>query len=56
MDIPWATNLLHFHQNKLFKNMFCILALYGLATVLATFKRIGQFFPKSSGHPVTLST
>jgi hypothetical protein len=53
MVTPLATSLLHFQLNKLFKNMVCILALFGLATVLATFqKNIGQFFSKSSGHPV----
>jgi hypothetical protein len=31
--------------------MVCICALFGLATVLATFKKIGQFFSQSSGHP-----
>ncbi len=40
MAIPWATNLLHFHVNKLFKHMFCNLA-FGLAI----------FFPN---HLVTL--
>ncbi len=47
----WATNLLHFHQNKVFESKFCILTLFGLATVLATFKNIGRFFSESSGHP-----
>jgi hypothetical protein len=42
MAIPLATNLLHFYLNELFKNMVCILALLGLATVLATFQKIGQ--------------
>ncbi len=33
--------------------MVCILGLFGLATVLATFqKNFGQFFSNSSGHPV----
>jgi hypothetical protein len=42
---PLATSLLHFQLNKLFKNMVCILALFGLATVLATFQKIlGEFF------------
>jgi hypothetical protein len=41
MAIPLATNLSHFHLNELFKNMVCILALLGLATVLATFQKIG---------------
>jgi hypothetical protein len=27
------------------------LALFGLATVSATFQNIGQFFAKASGHP-----
>jgi hypothetical protein len=27
------------------------LALFYLAAVLATFKKIGRFFPNSSGHP-----
>jgi hypothetical protein len=31
--------------------MFCILVLFGLASVLATFQKIGRFFSKSSGHP-----
>jgi hypothetical protein len=51
MAVPWASNLLHFHLNKLFKNVFCILALFGLAAGLATFQNIGRFFSKSSGHP-----
>jgi hypothetical protein len=49
--IPWATNLLFFHLNKLFTITIGILALVGLATVLATFQKIGQFFSKSFGHP-----
>jgi hypothetical protein len=31
--------------------VFCILALFGLAAVLATFQKIGQLFPN---HLVTL--
>jgi hypothetical protein len=27
------------------------LAFFGLAAVLATFQKIGQYFSKSSGHP-----
>jgi len=27
------------------------MALFGLATVLDTFQKIGRFFSKSSGHP-----
>jgi hypothetical protein len=38
MAILWATNLLHFHLNN-------------LATYLATFQKIGRFFPN---HLVTL--
>jgi hypothetical protein len=41
MAIPWATNLLQFYLNELFKNMVCILALLGLTTALATFQKIG---------------
>ncbi len=51
MAVPWFTPLLHFHLNKQFKNVFCILALFGLAAVLATFQTIGQLFPN---HLVTL--
>jgi hypothetical protein len=40
-----ATSLFHFQVNKLLKNMVCILALFGLSTVLATFQKIlGDFF------------
>jgi len=46
-----AAPLLQIHLNKLFKNVFCILATFSLAAVLATFHKIGQFFSKSSGHP-----
>jgi hypothetical protein len=39
------------------KNMVCILGLFGLATVLATFeKNIGRFFSISSGHPASDSS
>jgi len=52
MATPLATSLLHFQLKKMFKNMVCILGLFGLATVLATFQKIlGDFFFKSSGHP-----
>ncbi len=45
MATPLATSLLHSQLNKMFKNMVCILALFGLATVLATFQKIlGNFF------------
>ncbi len=49
---PLATNLLHFHLNKLFK-MVSNLALFCLANYLATIKKIGWFFPN---HLVTLTT
>jgi hypothetical protein len=51
MAIPWATILVDFHQNKLFKNMFCIVVLFGFASVLAPFQKLGEFFPN---HLVTL--
>jgi hypothetical protein len=41
---PLATSLLHLQLNKMFKNMFCILALFGLAAVLATFQNMVIFF------------
>ncbi len=47
-----AVPLLHFHLNELFKNVFCILAEFSLAAVLATFEKIGRFFSKLSGQPV----
>ncbi len=49
MAIPWAKNL--FSPTQLFKKRVCNLALFCLATVLATFKKIGHFFPN---HLVTL--
>jgi hypothetical protein len=52
MAIPWATNLI-FTQISCLKIVFN-LAVFCLATYLATFQKIGQFFPKSSGHPVAL--
>jgi hypothetical protein len=52
LETPLATSLLPFQLNKVFKNMVCILALFGSATVLATFQKIlGDFFPN---HLVTL--
>jgi hypothetical protein len=38
-----ATSLSHFQVNEQFKIMVCILALFGLATVLATFHKISFF-------------
>ena len=49
MVTPLVTSLLHFHQYKLFKNMVCVLVLFGLFWVL--FKKLGDFFPN---HLVTL--
>jgi hypothetical protein len=43
MAIPLATNLLHFHLNKLFK-MVSNLALFCLAIYLATYQKMGNFF------------
>jgi hypothetical protein len=52
MVTPLATSLLHFQLKKMLRNMVCILGLFGLATVLATFQKIlGDFFPN---HLVTL--
>ncbi len=42
MVTPLVTSLLHFHQCKLFKNMVCILALFGLFWLL--FKKLGNCF------------
>jgi hypothetical protein len=51
MTTPWATNLLHFPANNQFKNMVCILELFGLATIFwLLFQKLGEFF-QSSGHP-----
>jgi hypothetical protein len=50
MAISWAANLLHFHLNKLFKNMVCILALLGFGYFS---KNWAIFAPKSSSHPVS---
>ncbi len=53
LETPLATSLLHFEPNKLYKNKVCILALLGLATVLATFQKVlGNCFPN---HLVTLN-
>ncbi len=51
MAIPWATNLLHFHLNKPFKKWYLFWQYCILATLLATFQKIGRFFPN---HLVTL--
>ncbi len=33
--------------------MLCTLALFGKATIWATFQKIGRKFAKTSGHPVS---
>jgi hypothetical protein len=48
MAIPWATNLFQFHLNKLLK-MVSNLALYCVATYLATFQKIGGEETRLSG-------
>ncbi len=45
------TSLLHFDQNNMFKNIVCILTLFGLFRLL--FKKLGNF-SKSSGHPAPI--
>jgi hypothetical protein len=44
MAIPWATILVHLHRNKLFKNLFCTVVLFGLASGLATFQKNWAIF------------
>ena len=51
MVTPLVTSLLHFQKYNLFKNMVCILALFGLFGLL--FQKMGNFLPN---HQVTLST
>jgi hypothetical protein len=51
MVTPLATSLVHLQRNNNFQNMVCILEFFGLATVLTTFKKLGDF-SESSGHPV----
>ncbi len=50
-DNIFGYKFITFSPKKSFKNMFCTLALFGEATILATFQKIGQIFAKSSGHP-----
>jgi hypothetical protein len=50
MVTPFVTSLLHFDQNKLFKDIVYILALFGLLGLL--FKKLGNFFLY---HLVTVS-
>ena len=61
MAIPWATNLFHFHLNKLFKKMVSNLTLFCLATfvgfdilfdnLFGYFQKNWAIFSKTSGHP-----
>jgi len=44
MAIPWATNLLHFHLDKLFKKGFVIWHYFVLQLFWLLFKKIVQFF------------
>jgi hypothetical protein len=50
MAIPWATNLLHFHIDKLFKKGFVIWHYFVWQLFWLLFKKLGNF-SKSSGHP-----
>jgi hypothetical protein len=45
MAIPWATNLLHFHLNKLFKKGFLIWHYFVWQLIWLLFKKLGDFFP-----------
>jgi len=51
MAIPLATNLLHFHRNKLFKKWFLIWHYFVWQLIWLLFKKMGDFFPN---HLVTL--
>jgi hypothetical protein len=51
MEIPWATNLLHFHLNKLFKKCFLMWHYFVGQLFWLLLKKLGDFFFKSSGHP-----
>jgi len=49
MAIPWATNLLHFHLNKLFKNGYLfVIVLFG--KLFGYISKNWAIFSKSSGH------
>jgi hypothetical protein len=50
MAIPCATNLLHFHLDKLFKKGFVIWHYFVWQLFWVLFKKLGAF-SKSSGHP-----
>jgi hypothetical protein len=51
MALPWATNVLHFHLNKLFKKWFLIWRYFVWQLIWLLFKKLGDFFPN---HVVTL--
>ncbi len=42
--IPWATNLLHFQLNKLFKKWFLIWHYFAQQLIWLLFKKLGEFF------------
>ncbi len=50
MVIPWATNLLQFHLNKLFKQWFLIWHYFVWQLFWLRFEKLA-IFSKSSGHP-----
>jgi hypothetical protein len=52
MAIPWATILVHFHQNKLFKTCFALWYYFALNLFWLIFKTLGEFFPN---HLVNLA-
>jgi hypothetical protein len=53
MAVPWASNLLHFRLNKLFKKVFCIWHYLAWRLFWLLFKKLGDVFPN---HLVTLAT
>ncbi len=50
MAIPWTTNLLHFHQNKLFKKWFLIWHYFVWQLIIGYFSKNWAIFSISSGH------
>jgi hypothetical protein len=44
MAIPWPTNLLHFHLNKLFTKWFLIWHYFVWQLIWLLFKKLGDFF------------
>jgi hypothetical protein len=59
MTIPWTTNLLHFHLNKLFKKWFLIWHYFVWQLIWLLFKKLGDFFQiiwslcRQMMHPAT---